>query len=155
MGPRPGQEDVPVLHWGLRFETTPIEILLFSQLLIQRTPDIFKTSSFITTTGTSLLILNVEMRQTFGDLSNSSLSTGDNGEQLFVDGGSGIKESITTVTPLSYLRTLRKKTRSSDLRADFFSDDLPVVKLPSSRRISTRGIQARVTRHKKCHWFLS
>lgn len=91
------------------------------------------------------------MRQTF------SSPTGDrDSEQLFVaQEGSGMKESITTVTPLSYLRTLRKKTGSSDLRADFFSDELPVVKLPASRRISTRCIQTRVTRHKKCHWFLS
>ena len=81
--------------------------------------------------------MNVETCQTFSGLSN--VSTGDS-EQLFNAGGSGIKESITTVTPLSYSRTLRKKTGSSDLRADFFSNEIPVVKLPA-RRISTRSVQ--------------
>ena len=79
-----------------------------------------------------VLVMNVEMCQTFDDLSN--LSTRDSEHwQLFIAGGSGIKESITTVTPLSYSRTLRKKTGSSDLRADFSDDELPVVKLPSRR----------------------
>ena len=64
---------------------------------------------------------------TFGDPSSPSHG---------VAGGSRSKESITTITPLSYSRTLRKKTGSSDLRADFFSDELPVVKLPL-RRIPT------------------
>ena len=91
--------------------------------------------------------MNVKICPTFCDISNFSAR---DSEQLFVAGlgGSGIKESITTVAPLSYPRTLRKKTGSSDLRADFFSDELPVVKLPS-RRISTRSVQTRVTRHKR------
>lgn len=75
--------------------------------------------------------MNVEMCQTF-----SNPSTGDS-EQLFVAVGSRVEESIMTVTPLSYSRTLCKKTGSSDLRADFFSDEVPVAKLPS-RRFSTR-----------------
>jgi hypothetical protein len=79
------------------------------------------------------------MCQTFGDLSN--LCFGDTGsEQIFDSGPFGIKESITTVTPLSYSRTLHKKLGSYDLRADIFSDELPVVKLPS-KRTSTRSIQ--------------
>lgn len=83
------------------------------------------------------------MCHTFRDLSNLSASPGDS--VLIVAGGSGVKESITTVTPLSCSRTLRKKTGSSDLRANFFSDELPVVKLPS-RRIPTVQTLARFTR---------
>ena len=104
---------------------------------IQRAPNIL---SFIITT--LLLIVNVEICQKFGDLSN--LSSGVTGsEQIFVTQagvqGSGIKESITTVTPLSYSPTLRKKLGSSDLQADVFSDELPVVKLSSRFRHTRLG----------------
>ena len=119
--------------------------------------------------------MNADMHHTSSDLSNFSL--GDC-EQLYiaafyaeivafpdeispnhvpiptcpavVAGGSGIRESITTVTPLSHPRTLRKRTQSSDLRADFLSDEAPVVKLPKRRMPPTveslrrpSGIQAR------------
>jgi hypothetical protein len=64
-----------------------------------------------------------------------------------VAGASEMRESITTITPLSHSRTPRRKTRSSDLRADFLSDELPVVKLPGSRHVpqAPTGIVHRLT----------
>lgn len=51
--------------------------------------------------------------------------------------GSGIKDSYMTAAPLSHSRTLHKKTSSSDLLANFLSDELLVVKLAPLRRIPT------------------
>jgi len=123
-------------------------------LLSQRTSNFFKIS-----------IMNAGMHHTYSDLSNFSIGDDEQlsiaafyTEHIactiaipdesapnhipiptcpaVVAGGSGVKEAITTITPLSHSRILRKKTQSSDLRADFLRDEPPVVRLPL-RRIPT------------------
>ncbi|KAF8808668.1 hypothetical protein BYT27DRAFT_7337664 [Phlegmacium glaucopus] len=147
----------------LDFELHPPSTIKKYLLLSQRTLDFFKFSLFITT---RLLIMNTDMRHTYSDLSNFSIGDNEQLSiaafytehvafiisipddsapnhvpvptcPAIVTGGSGIKESITTITPLSHSRTLRKKTRSSDLRAEFLRDEFPVVKLVPLRRIAS------------------
>jgi len=107
----------------------------------------------------AILIMNTDMHHTYSDLSNFSIGDDEQlyiaafyTEHIactvaipcdsalnhvpistcpdVIAGGSGVKESITTITPLSHSRT---KTRASDLRADFLLDEPPVVRLPLRR----------------------